>query len=33
MMQVGKSLHLIRGEIVRWREVLKEPYQEYLLVR
>lgn len=29
--QVGKSLHLIRGEVVRWREILAVPYQEYLL--
>jgi hypothetical protein len=29
--QVGKSLHLIRDEIARWREILDVPYQEHLL--
>jgi hypothetical protein len=24
--QLGKSLHLIRDEIVRWRKILEEPY-------
>jgi hypothetical protein len=28
---VGKSLHLIRDEIRRWRIILEVPYQEYLL--
>jgi DNA invertase Pin-like site-specific DNA recombinase len=31
--QVGKSLHLIRDEVIRWRKVLKNPYQENLLNR
>ena len=26
-----KSLHQISDEIVRWREILDVPYQEYLL--
>jgi len=28
--QVGKSLHLIRDEIARWRTMLEIPYREYL---
>jgi len=31
--QVGKSLHLIRDEVARWREILEIPYGEYLLSR
>jgi hypothetical protein len=31
--QVGKSLHLIRDEIVRWRDILEVPYQEYLITK
>ena len=31
--QVGKSLHLIWDEVVRWRKILDEPYGEYLLSR
>jgi hypothetical protein len=30
---VGENLHLISGEIARWREILAVPYQEYLLDR
>jgi len=33
MLQVGKSLHLIREELVRWRKILEEPYREYLLTK
>jgi len=29
--QVGKSLHLISDAIVRWRKILDEPHQEFLL--
>lgn len=29
--QVGKCLHLIKGEVARWRKILEIPYQEYLL--
>jgi hypothetical protein len=29
--QVGKSLHLIKDEMIRWRKILEEAYQEYLL--
>lgn len=29
--QVSKSLHQITDEIVRWRNVLEKPYQEWLL--
>ena len=29
--QVGKNLHFIRDEIVRWRKILEVPYGEYLL--
>ncbi len=28
--QVGKSLHQIREEIGRWREILEVPNQEHL---
>jgi hypothetical protein len=31
--RVGKSLHLIRDEIARWRKILEDPYLEYLLRR
>ena len=31
--QVGKSLHLFRNEIARWRKILEEPYSEYQLSR
>jgi len=31
--QVGKSFHLIRDEMVRWRKVLDSPYQEFQLSR
>jgi hypothetical protein len=27
---LGNSLHEIRDEITRWREILEVPYQEYL---
>jgi len=30
-MQIENSLHPIGDEIVRWREILAVPYQEYLL--
>ena len=26
---LGKSLHDISGEIVRWRNILEVPYQDY----
>lgn len=29
--QVGKSLHQIREEIARWRDILEVPYREFLL--
>lgn len=29
--QVGKSLHLISDEVVRWRALLEIPYQEHLV--
>jgi len=28
--QVQKSLHIIRDEIARWRNILEVPYQEFL---
>ena len=31
MRQVGKFLHQIGDEIIRWKEILEVPYQEYLL--
>jgi hypothetical protein len=33
LQQVGKSLHLIRAKIARWRKILNVPYQEYLLTK
>lgn len=30
---LGESLHEIRDEINRWREILAVPYQEHLQVR
>lgn len=33
VLRTGKSLHLIEGEIVRWRDILAVPYQEYPLSR
>jgi hypothetical protein len=31
--QMGKSLHSIRDEIVRWGKILDVPYREYLLFK
>jgi hypothetical protein len=32
VLQVGKKLHEIIGEINRWRQILEVPYQEFLQV-
>ena len=29
--QLGKNLHLIGDEIVRWRKILEVPYREFSL--
>jgi hypothetical protein len=30
VLQVGKNLHHIKDEMIRWRTILEIPYREYL---